>query len=29
VHEDAPEQVADCISSFLIRHKLVDPIGDN
>ncbi|CAF0879323.1 unnamed protein product [Rotaria sp. Silwood1] len=23
VHEDAPEQVADCIASFLVRHKLV------
>lgn len=29
VHEDAPEQVADCIASFLIRHKLVQPIDEN
>ncbi|UJR35197.1 hypothetical protein I4U23_027964 [Adineta vaga] len=29
VHEDAPEQVADCIASFLIRHKLVKPVDEN
>jgi len=29
VHEDAPEQVADCIASFLVRHKLVQPIDEN
>lgn len=29
VHEDAPEQVADCIASFLIRHKLVQPIDES
>ncbi len=29
VHEDAPEQVADCIASFLVRHKLVQPVDEN
>lgn len=29
VHEDAPDQVADCIASFLIRHKLVQPIDEH
>ncbi|CAF2048731.1 unnamed protein product [Rotaria magnacalcarata] len=29
VHEDAPEQVADCIASFLVRHKLVQPNDDS
>lgn len=29
VHEDAPEQVADCIASFLIRNKLVQPVDEN
>jgi len=29
VHEDAPEQVADCIASFLIRHKLVEPVDES
>jgi protein phosphatase methylesterase 1 len=29
VHEDAPEQVADCIASFLVRHKLVQAIDEN
>ncbi len=29
VHEDAPEQVAECIASFLVRHKLVQPIDEH
>ncbi|CAF0773639.1 unnamed protein product [Adineta steineri] len=29
VHEDAPEQVADCIASFLVRHKLVQAIDES
>lgn len=29
VHEDAPDQVADCIASFLIRHKLVQPVDEH
>ncbi len=29
VHEDAPEKVADCIASFLIRNKLVEAIDEN
>lgn len=29
VHEDAPEQVADCIASFLVRNKLVQPVHEN
>lgn len=29
VHEDAPEQVADCIASFLTRHKLVQAVDES
>ena len=29
VHEDAPEQVADCIASFLVRNKLVQPVDED
>ena len=25
VHEDSPDDVAESISSFLVRHKLVEP----
>ena len=29
VHEDAPEQVAECIASFLVRNKLVRSVNED
>ena len=28
VHEDLPEKVADILSTFLVRNKFAQPIGD-